>query len=366
MAISRAAGQRPESPARARASRGAAPRRAARSTFLVGLACSAALLALSVDVGKAEPPRGQLLFSSGFEGAFTFVPPVDCWGTGCWQEIAGLDSVTQFSWPITLWGGQSKILMLTDPVTITPLTLGNYIVNRIDTVTGHRGDQTRVLYQEISRNVNGTGPMGTSPEQNELQLLPKADTGDLYVSYWVKLQPDLAAKMNNLPDGPGISGGGTWRSFFALKTGGQTAWGDPADDGDYRVEAYVMTYGGGQPYWTILGDNNAGGGAPPVNNWSVENRSVPVPAGQWFKFEFFWHRSSGADGRVWMAVNGQVVANRLGANVGAWNMPVNRIMAPMVYSGSAMPIYQWIDDLEVWNGFPPQGTVPNPPTLTVN
>jgi hypothetical protein len=330
------------------------------------LACSTALLALSVDVGRAEAPRGQLLFSSGFEGAISLVPPVNCWGTGCWQDIAGLDTLTHFTWPVSLWGGSSKFLLLTDPVTITPLTLGNYIVNRIDTVTGHRGDQTRVLYQEISRNVNGTGPMGTSPEQNELQLLPQADTGDLYVSYWVKLQPDLVAKMNNLPDGPGISGGGTWRSFFALKTGGQTAWGDPADNGDYRVEAYVMTYGGGQPYWTILGDNNAGGGAPLVNSWSVENRSVPVPAGQWFKFEFFSHRSAGADGRVWMAVNGQVVANRLGANVGAWNMPVNRIMAPMVYSGSAMPIYQWIDDLEVWNGFPPQGTVPNPPALAVN
>jgi hypothetical protein len=28
-------------------------------------------------------------------------------------------------------------------------------------------------------------------------------------------------------------------------------------------------------------------------------------------------------------------------------------MAPMLYSGSAMPIYQWVDDLEVWDGFPP-------------
>src|SRR6202008_1873456 len=121
------------------------------------------------------------------------------------------------------------------------------------------------------------------------------------LSYWLKLQPDLVQKMNNLPQGPGINRGGTWRAIFAFKTGGQTAWGGPANDGDYRVEAYVTTYGGGAPYWSILGDNNAGGDAPRVNNFNLQNRNIPVPIGQWFKLEFFWHRSSGSDGRIWMA-----------------------------------------------------------------
>jgi hypothetical protein len=174
----------------------------------------------------------------------------------------------------------------------------------------------------------------------------------MYVSYWMKLQPDLVEKMNNLPAGPGISGGGTWRAVFALKTGGQTSWGGPADNGDYRIEAYVMTYGGGQPYWVVLGDNAAGGGAPAANQWWVENRNVRVPVGEWFKFEIFWHRSGGTDGRVWMAIDGQTVVDRRGANMGAWNMPINRIMAPLLYTGSAMPVYQWIDDVQVWDGFP--------------
>jgi len=335
-----------------------------RSRLWLVLACSIGSLAVSVNSARTEGAGAHQLFSSGFEGAISIVPPVDCWGTGCWQDIVGVDSVTQFSWPISLWGGGGKFLLLTDPVTITPLTLGDYILNRIDTVTGHRGDQTHALYQQISQNANGTGPMGTSPEQDEFQLLPKTAPGDLYVSYWIKLQPDLVAKMTNLPAGPGIADGGTWRAFFALKTGGQTSWGDPADDGDYRVEVYVMTYGGGQPYWTIIGDNNAGGGAPLVNNWSVENRSVPVPVGQWLKFEIFCHRSAGGDGRVWMAVDGHVIADRSGANVGAWSMPINRVMAPMLYGGGTMPIYQWIDDLEVWDGLPPRVT-PSAPALTV-
>ncbi len=118
----------------------------------------------------------------------------------------------------------------------------------------------------------------------------------------------------------------------------------------------MLTYGGRTPYWQVLADNNAGGGAPLVNNWVVQNRAVPVPVGEWFKFEIFWHRSNGADGRVWAAVNGNVICDQSGPNMGAWNLPINRISSPTVYTGSRMPVYQWIDDLEIWDGFPPAGT----------
>jgi len=323
------------------------------------LALTFIVRAISGTSRVAEPDTvaavpGKLLFRSGFEGASALLPPVDCWGTGCWQDLAGLDNVTSFSWPPQVWGGGGKMLLLSDPVTTSALNIGNRMFNRIETVTGPRGNQTRGLYQEITRNVNGTGPMGTSSEQNEFQFLPQGETSDLYVSYWLKLQPDLVQKMSNLPQVPGVINGGTWRAIFAFKTGGQTAWGGPANNGDYRVEAYVSTSGGGQPYWVILGDNNAGGGAPLVNNWSAQNRSIPVPVGEWFKLEFFWHRSNGSDGRIWMAANGQLIADRRGPNMGAWNLPINRIIAPMLYTGSAMPVYQWVDDLEIWDGFPPR------------
>jgi hypothetical protein len=305
------------------------------------------------SAGADSFSTARKLFSSGFEGGISVSQPTDCWGTGCWLDIVGTDAVTGYSWPANVWGGNGKLLILSDPVVTTPQTIGNYAFNRVESVTGPRGDRSQALFQQITQNVNGTAPMGTAPTQNEFQFLPQWDAGDTYVSYWMKLQPDLVQKMTNLPDAPGVVGGGTWRAIFAAKTGGQTAWGGPADNGDYRIEAYVMTRGGVQPYWVVLGDNNAGGNAPAVNGWSVENRNVPVPVGQWFKFEIFWHRSSGSDGRVWMAVNGQTLADRRGPNMGAWNLPINRIMAPIVYTGSAMPVYQWVDDLEIWDGFPP-------------
>jgi hypothetical protein len=305
-------------------------------------------------------PTANLLFHSGFEGgALSILPALDCWGTGCWQDLVGLDALTSFTWPGNVWGGGGKFLMLTDPVHITPLTVGDYLFNRMEWVPGRGGSDTTALRQQISRNVNGTGPMGTSSSQNELVFMPQQESGDMYVSFWMKLQPDLLEKMTNLPDGAGISGGGTWRALFEFKTGTRDTSGGALDNGDYRLAAYVMTYGGGQPYWAILGDNNAGGGAPGTNRWQVENRNIAVPIGDWFKFEVFWHRSSSSDGRVWMAVNGQILADRHGPNTGAWNMPINRIMAPVLYAGSAMPIYQWVDDLEIWDGFPPAGN--NPP-----
>src|SRR5688572_14205176 len=69
----------------------------------------------------APAPTANLLFRSGFEGgAMSILPPVDCWGTGCWQELVGLDSLTSFNWPGDIGGGGGKFLLLTSPVSVTP------------------------------------------------------------------------------------------------------------------------------------------------------------------------------------------------------------------------------------------------------
>lgn len=309
----------------------------------------------------ATTNNAKLLFSTSVEGTMSLpsVLTADCWGVGCWQRMTGADSVTGFSLPSTLGGGTSMFLLDTDPIVVTPATVGNYMFSSFETVAGHTGATTRAVRQHISRNLNGTEPMGAQGLQNEFMFLPKDAMNDLYVSYWLKLQPDMVEKMTNLPAGPGIDRGGTWRGIFALKTGTKTANGAAQNNGDYRIEAYVNTYGGGAPYWCILGDNNAGSGAPSATYWKIDNHDIPVPVGQWFKLEIYWHRSAGSDGRVWMGVNGQTLADHRGPNMGVSNLPINRIMAPMLYSGQRMPAYQWFDDLEIWDGFPPAGS--NPP-----
>jgi hypothetical protein len=279
------------------------------------------------------------LFSSGFEGLTALNAPSGFWGTGAWQDIVGLDTTTGFAWPINIWGGSVIRLQMIVQAPVDATTLGNYMVNRIETVTGHRGNLTRALYSEIMQAGSGT-------TQDGFYLLPASEQGDLYISFWVKLQPDLVQKMN--PQ--------TWRELFEWKT-----------SGDYRVKVEILSWGdgcggvkpNGPVYWRLTGDNNANGGLPFQEFWHVDNCSLAVPAGAWFKFEVFWHRSSGADGRVWAAVNGQVIADHYGPNKGISNASINRIMMPNLYSGSPYPIYQWVDDVEIWNGFPPAGN--NPP-----
>ncbi len=279
----------------------------------------------------------SLLFSSGYEGSTALSAP-RLYGNGAWQDIVGADSTTGFNWPGNIWGGRTRFQMIVGaPVDAT--TLGNYMVNRIETVTGHDGNATRALYSEIKQR-------GSSVTQDVVMLRPASEQGDLYISYWLKFQPNLLQNMT--PQ--------NWRAVFEWKTAG-----------DYRLAAYVVSWengcGGNKPngplFWRLAGDNNANGGLPLQKFWSVDNCSHPVPAGEWFKFEVFWHRSSGADGRVWMAVNGQVIADHYGPNMGINNKTINRIMMPNLYSDAPYPIYQWVDNVEVWDRFPPVGD--NPP-----
>ena len=274
--------------------------------------------------------------------------PSGFYGTGAWQGIVGIDSITGFAWPPNIWGGGATQFQLLVDAPVNALTIDNYMVNQIQTVTGRNGNPTRALYSEIKQSgCCGTNSQGGAATQDPFMIQPAGEQGDLYISYWIKLQPDLLQKMT--PQ--------NWRAFFEWKTAG-----------DYRVIAYVASWDGGcggvKPmgplFWQIRGDNNANGGLPYQEFWRVDNCAFAVPVAEWFKFEVFWHRSSGADGRVWMAFNGQVIADHHGPNKGVWNASINRIMMPNLYSGSAYPIYQWVDDVEIWDGFPPV-TGSNPP-----
>src|SRR5712691_9716169 len=47
--------------------------------------------ATSPPTSLTSPGSAKLLFSSGFEGAVALSVPSDCWGTGCWQNIVGVE-----------------------------------------------------------------------------------------------------------------------------------------------------------------------------------------------------------------------------------------------------------------------------------
>jgi hypothetical protein len=83
---------------------------------------------------------------------------------------------------------------------------------------------------------------------------------------------------------------------------------------------------------------------------------------RWFKVEIFLHRgtSSSDNGRVWVAIDGHEVidynssvdsTNAIG-NMYAAGSPISRMNLPQMYGGNVWPRDQYVDDLEIWDGFP--------------
>jgi hypothetical protein len=240
------------------------------------------------------------------------------------------------------------------PAPVSPGTIGAYMFNEIRNETGHSGSATQALYSQITQSgCCGTAPQGGGAAQDPYVLDPASESGDLYISYWLKFQPDLALRMEAGPQG---LGGWHWRTFSGWKTAG-----------DYRVIAQVRRdpwINNGSLFWALVGDNEANGGLAYEEFWLELNTSVDVPVGQWFKWEMFWHRSEGSDGRVWMAVDGEVIFDRFGRNMASSDQmhpeygfpdsprPIDRIFPNSLYSSTSYPIYQWVDDLQIWSSFP--------------
>jgi hypothetical protein len=281
------------------------------------------------------PPAGggtkptSLLFWSGFESGVSLGTPYDCYSAGCWQDLLGVDSKTGFSWPpkIKSGGGSFQVRSATSS---TPSTISNYIVNEIQTVTGRTGAPTRVHSALLKKSGCGGTSGASCWQQDPYFVRPASDPTDLYISFWRKLDPTLLQKLVN-----------GWHVVFEWKT-----------TGDYRVIAQVVNYGGVTPYWEIRADNNAGGIPTYKEFWRVNNQAVRVPIGEWFKFEVFWHRSKGTDGRVWVAVNGQKLADKFGPNIGVNNNPIDRIFLMQLYTAASYPLQQWTDDVQIWSTFP--------------
>jgi hypothetical protein len=295
--------------------------------------------ALASSAVRSRTRRATLLFASGFEDGVVLLAPRDRDG---WQYLAGTDRATGFTWPPNVWGGGAGLQLLTGVDDASAA----YIANRIETVNGRGGTPTRALYQGIARR-------GTELTQDPLLLTPSAPValeGDLYTSAWVKLQADLASQLvsGKMSD----ASWGNWRVLFEWKTGGQGA----AYGGDYRIKLSVNKNDSGELYWSAAGDNNANGPFSFETYWTADNHEVPVVAGEWFRLETFTHRSTGADGEFWARIDGRPVVDHLGPNVGVRNDPINRIMISQVYTGGRIPAYQWVDDLEIWDGLPPSAT----------
>ncbi len=258
-----------------------------------------------------EAPQGpaKLLFSSGFEGV-TLGPLKD--GN---QNITGTDSVTGSHWPIAVLGATHSGLHMISHDNQQALR------NEIRTVKGHDGRPSHALYSvENYEHRDDT--------QSPYEILDITDgRRDLYIRYWIKLDRSSLTQ----PD--------KWRTFFEWKTKGY------ANGSGFRLISFIYTDDDGKPYWHWQGDRD-----PEHPVWEIDNRDIPVPMGEWFLTEFYWHWSEGKDGRALWKINGQVVGDHFGRTTRN-HKPIDFIMLTQIY-GNANPKHQWVDDIEIWDGLP--------------
>ncbi len=256
----------------------------------------------------------KLLFKSGFEDGVYLEAPNDDTPIGRYQLIKGRDSETGFSWPINVLGAHTGGLHFVDDDNF------NALENEIQTVKGHNGDSTRVLYNIEHYETDIT--------QCPYEILDITEgKKDLYIKYWIKLDSASLFK----PD--------MYRTFFEYKTK------DYAEGSGFRLISYIYTDNDGMPYWHWQGDKD-----PEHSVWEIDNRTVPIPINKWFSTEFYWHWSNGDDGRALWKINGQIIGDHYGPTT-RYSKPVDFIMLTQIY-GDSNPKYQWIDDIEIWDGMP--------------
>ena len=332
-------------------------RRAAHPVIKIGsITVLPLLLLMACDACVAAAPNfivapmAKLLFKSNFGPGVSLSNPYGLYATakgggGGWQNLTGTDRETGYTWPVAALSSDFSGVQLitTDPVDLS--TIGNHITAEIRQVPGPQGTPVYELFQNVKIKLVGLVPDGKGRAQAPLMIkrpwtIP--DVTDLYVTYWFKHQANLAEKLDS-----GVSSG-NWRMQFEFKTGGY----QNKFPGDYRIATGIKKDSDGSLYWYTKGSNAANGPWPKVEYWGEDSHTVLVPVDTWFKFEVYWHRSAGGDGRYWSAVNGQVIVDHHGSNMGKENLPITRIMIDNTYSGGHPEVQSQITGLEIWDGFP--------------
>ena len=301
----------------------------------------AIILLLIITTTATHTQAAKIIFRSNFSSGVTLSAPYSFYPRGAWQQFTGIDKDTGYSWPIRALGANFSGLQLITANPIEPSTIGSYISNSIRTVAGPFGTINE-LYQIVKMN----GEIGEGGSQSPFVIIRPSTVGDvknLYISYWFKYPTDLASKLDS-----SVSSG-NWRTQFEFKTGG---YDGSNGSGDYRIITNIFKDTDGGLYWLTKGDTVANGPLPRITYWYEENRVVPVPLGTWFKFEVYWNRSSGSDGRFWAAVNGQEIVDYRGPTMGIDSLPITRIMPHNTYSGGYAPVESSLTGFEIWDGFP--------------
>jgi len=299
----------------------------------------------AADLGGDEGVDECVLFASGFEP--------DTAVTDDLLNIVGPDLSTGYSWEeLPDWVERTRFTYI--------ISAGKDVLDFMNTeiieMDGPLGHVTRVLHIENRAD----DPDNSSTSRNEFSLFSK-DPPDDYregrVRYWMLLQDNLDRII------PLDSNAG-WYMIME--------WKEPNSGVTYTDEecaAMGCTAAGSNNYRINIGIDKdadsdrlywvAHGEAPQpcrCREWTITNDEVAVPLGEWFRVEAYM-RKDHVDGRVYFAVNGEVVVDTIVRTEHEDNpLPLQFWSIFKLYHGNDWralgPTNQWYDNLEMLCGEP--------------
>jgi hypothetical protein len=298
----------------------------------------------SADGGATGTDAGATssrIFMSDFGGTVAISTPTLSGSSGWWPIVGSDDG---YSWPITMNGKASPGLQ---PIAHSSLAY-NSNTKTIDAPLG-----TPMFGAQIvsgTRHDGTTGPMLYQAEYQSFDgvmqlpyiVSPGSDVTDFYIKENLKFGPNTLCQM----------GPNAWSTFAEVKDSGYTSCGD----GGFRIAIYVMTDSQSNGFWDIHADDCAQG----PFFWEHTSRTT-VPVGEWFQFEWAWHRTHDASSFTWVKINGNTIMQQNGGGTmpgfyGTKTFPINRIFFGQLYGSGARsfanPFEHWIDHVEIWNAIP--------------
>jgi hypothetical protein len=219
---------------------------------------------------------------------------------------------------------------------VAPGATAYAVETRLTTEQVHSGK--RSLFQSQLSAKNGA--------QNRLAFF-NDDNGSIgpnvYISRWLWYPADLESKLPNNHDEFSVAGIREASSFTCPMYVGR---GKGRPRLHWRLCGY--NYDAGTKYSDWINPANGG--------WNVKNYDVPVPLGRWFKMETYYERHI-TDGVVQVWIDGVLIFDQKGVRTKGpgteWFSKISDIDVNLYGGGTGLPIYQYVDDIEIWDGIPP-------------
>ena len=280
---------------------------------------------------------GTLQFRSGFE-AETTVSEYSRNGKRHMHRITGEDAETGYDWDDLPCAEAYFVYIIGDEAP------NDYVTTDIQTVEGIDGKPTQALHM----SVKGDYAPGKSTSRNEFSLFYDASGPNAYeegyVKYWMRLEDDFIERFpTERPN---------WRMMMEWKEPNSGTTTEKGGTNNYRINIHIVMRNG-RPLWQTIGQE-----VQPVRitEWEETNEAHEVPVGRWFQVEAYMKKHA-TDGQVFFAVDGETICDYRGRTEHKDNpLPLRFWSIFKLYHGTKWiekePTHQWIDNVELWSGFP--------------